>query len=226
MDEATHSPQESLAASHADKTARARIRDAAIRRFARDGMAATSVRVVAQDAGVSAPLVMHHFGSKDGLRAACDRHVNALIWEMKSRLDAELTTDPLSAIRQAQAELPVLEYVARTVAESSEHTDALVDSMVEDTLTYMAKAEAEGLVRPVAEPRERAVVLVLWQLGALVLHEQAKRLLGADLTGPSKATLKFWVPAGEILANGVLDPQRYEELRAASQAALATEEDE
>ena len=54
----------------ADKTARARIRDAAIRRFARDGVAATSLKAIAADAGVSPPLVVHHFGSKAGLREA------------------------------------------------------------------------------------------------------------------------------------------------------------
>lgn len=212
--------------SDLDKTARARIRDAAIRRFARDGVAATSVKAIAEDAGVSAPLVIHHFGSKDGLRAECDRHVNQLTWEMKSTMDSDLTTDPLSSIRRAQTQLPILEYIARTIPDGSKHADALVDSMVEDTLRYMAAAEAEGLVRPAENPRERAVVLVLWQLGALVLHAQAKRLLGADLTGPSKDTIRFWLPAGEILANGVLDPERFEEIRAASQAALANEEGE
>jgi len=210
----------------ADKTARARIRDAAIRRFARDGVAATSLKAIAADAGVSPPLVVHHFGSKDGLRAACDEYVNELTWRMKSRLDSGLSTDPLASIRQAQTDLPILEYIARTIPDGSEHADALVDSMVEDTLRYMAAAEAEGLVRPAANPRERAVVLVLWQLGALVLHEQARRLLGADLTGPSLATIRFWLPAGEILAYGVLDPERFEEIRAASLAALAREETE
>ncbi|HZW98433.1 MAG TPA: TetR family transcriptional regulator [Trueperaceae bacterium] len=212
--------------SDSDKTARARIRDAAIKRFARDGVAATSVKAIAKDARVSAPLVIHHFGSKEGLRAECDRYVNQLTWEMKSRLDSNLSTDPLSSIRQAQTDLPILEYIARTIPDGSEHADSLVDSMVEDTLRYMAAAEADGLVRPVENRRERAIVLVLWQLGALVLHEQAKRLLGADLTGPSAATIRFWLPAGEILANGVLNPERFEEIRAASLAALAKEEGE
>ncbi|WP_237843337.1 TetR/AcrR family transcriptional regulator [Cellulosimicrobium cellulans] len=57
-----------------DLTTRARIRDAAIERFARDGFGA-SVRSVAADVGVSHALVVHHFGSKDGLRQVCDEHV-------------------------------------------------------------------------------------------------------------------------------------------------------
>ncbi|MEX0658697.1 MAG: TetR/AcrR family transcriptional regulator [Egibacteraceae bacterium] len=66
-----------------DRTARARIRDAAITRFAEDGVAGTSVRAIAGQAGVSAALVIHHFGSKEALRAACDEHVAATIRERK-----------------------------------------------------------------------------------------------------------------------------------------------
>lgn len=61
--------------SASDLTARARIRDAALARFGTDGIAATSVRAVAADAGVSPALVVHHFGSKEGLRQACDDYV-------------------------------------------------------------------------------------------------------------------------------------------------------
>ena len=57
-----------------DLTARATVRDCAIAVFARDGFAA-SVRTIAEAAGVSPGLVIHHFGSKDGLRAECDDHV-------------------------------------------------------------------------------------------------------------------------------------------------------
>src|SRR6478735_9012705 len=55
-----------------DLTARARIREAAFRRFAAHGVAATSLRAIAEDAGTSAALVVHHFGSKDGLVRAVD----------------------------------------------------------------------------------------------------------------------------------------------------------
>ncbi|MEL7976529.1 TetR family transcriptional regulator [Isoptericola sp. F-RaC21] len=54
-----------------DKEAtRARLLDAARRRFAEHGYAGTSVRAVAGDAGVDAALVFRYFGSKDGLFVA------------------------------------------------------------------------------------------------------------------------------------------------------------
>ncbi|WP_083751453.1 TetR/AcrR family transcriptional regulator [Saccharothrix sp. ALI-22-I] len=61
--------------SASDLTARVRIRDAALAGFGAEGVAGTSVRAVAADAGVSAALVLHHFGSKEGLRQACDEYV-------------------------------------------------------------------------------------------------------------------------------------------------------
>jgi AcrR family transcriptional regulator len=55
----------------ADLTGKARIHDAAIAHFAGHGFAAASLRGIAEAANVSAGLVRHHFGSKDGLRQAC-----------------------------------------------------------------------------------------------------------------------------------------------------------
>src|SRR5690348_1863963 len=57
-----------------DRTAIARIRDAAIQQFGERGFA-VGLRSIAEAAGVSAGLVIHHFGSKDGLRKACDEFI-------------------------------------------------------------------------------------------------------------------------------------------------------
>ena len=51
-----------------------RILDAALDLFGAQGFSGTSIKAVAQQAGVSPALVIHHFGSKDALRAACDDH--------------------------------------------------------------------------------------------------------------------------------------------------------
>ena len=58
-----------------DVTTRARIRDAAITLFGQRGFARATVRGIAAAAEVSPGLVIHHFGTKDGLRRACDTHV-------------------------------------------------------------------------------------------------------------------------------------------------------
>ena len=51
----------SLASGPADLAPRARIREAALRLYAEHGTQATSIRMVAEEAGMSAGAVMHHF---------------------------------------------------------------------------------------------------------------------------------------------------------------------
>lgn len=198
-----------------DRTARARIRDAAIARFARDGVAATSLKAIAQDVGVSAPLVVHHFGSKDGLRAACDAYVAAEIRDSKrAAMAAGSGLDPLAALRQAGQGPPLLAYLARTLADGSPQVAALIDEMVADAVGYLDDGVGSGVLKPSEYPRERAVVLVLWSLGALVLHDHIERLLGIDLVDGDPEELLGWaVPAAEILARGVLSDSVYERLR-------------
>ena len=53
--------------------ARDRLLEAARARFASDGFDRASLRAIAADAGVSPGLVIHHFGSKDGLWVAIKR---------------------------------------------------------------------------------------------------------------------------------------------------------
>jgi AcrR family transcriptional regulator len=198
----------------ADLTARARIRDAAIVRFAADGVAGTTVRAIAAEAGVSPALVIHHYGSKDALRVACDQHVAALVRESKTAAMAAGTQlDPLAALRQTGEGPPVLRYLATTLVDGSPHVAELVDELVADAVGYMEEGVASGMLRPSDDPRGRATVLTMWSLGALVLHEHVGRLLGIDLTDDPSQAMPYVLPAAEILGRGVLDPTYYDQLR-------------
>jgi AcrR family transcriptional regulator len=202
------------ASSTDDRTTAARIRDAAITCFAEAGVAATSVRTIAAAVDVSPGLVMHHFGSKDHLRQACDRHVAALIREAKEKAVAEgAGIDPVGQIRTYEDGLPLLRYLARTLADGSPHVADLVDEMVADATAYTEQAVETGLMVPSDDPRGRAAVLTLWSLGAVVLHEHVHRLLGADLTGDVTDMAAYAVPAAEVLGRGVLAPGVYERIR-------------
>lgn len=197
-----------------DRTTVARIRDAAIACFADAGVAATSVRTVASRAGVSPGLVMHHFGSKDRLRVACDQHVAALVRESKEKAAADGTgLDPAARIRAYDEGVPLLRYLARTLVDGSPHVAELVDDMVRDAVAYTEQAVDSGLMVPSEDPAGRAAVLTLWSLGALVMHEHVDRVLGADLTGGARGMQAYAVPAAEILGHGVLAPGVYEQIR-------------
>ncbi len=203
-----------MAAPPGDRNARARIRDAALVLFAERGVAATPVRAVAEHAGVSTALVMHHFGSKDALRVACDEHVAATVRERKGAAVAT-GADPLAALRASAQGPPLLRYLARTLVDGSPHVAALVDEMAADAQEYTEAAVASGVCTASDAPRERAVVLTLWSLGALVLHEHLERLLGVDLTGDPSQMGAYAVPATEILSRGVITEDHHQRVREA-----------
>lgn len=217
----TNGPPRRRRTDDPDRTARARIRDAAIERFATHGVAATNLKDIAADAGVSPPLVIHHFGSKEGLKAACDEHIASLIREQKSRAMSDgRNLDPLQAIRDAYGGTPILKYLARTIADGSPHVAELIDEMVEDSLSYLTDGIANGLLKPTENLRESAALLCLWQLGTLVLHEHVKRLLGIDLVeGDPRSLVKWMRINAEILAKGVINEEIYDNWRDAMKAA-------
>jgi len=193
------------ASANDDRTAKARIRDAAIDCFAEHGVAATTARKVAAAADVSPGLVIHHFGSMDGLRAACDRYVTEVIRDQKgSAMAAGPGLDLLGAMRDASlGSLP--RYLARVLVEDSAAVARLVDGIVADVEQYLEDGVATGMLRPTDDPRGRAVVLAAWSLGALAMHHHIERLLGVDLTAPEPGpeVAAYAAPAYEMLADGL-----------------------
>jgi AcrR family transcriptional regulator len=120
-----------------ERSTRTRIRDAAIACFADAGVAATPVRTIAAAADVSPALVIHHFGSKDALRVACDQHVAALVRQGKQEaMHAGPDLDPVGALRRQRAGPPVLAYLARTLVDGSPHVADLLDELVADAVEY------------------------------------------------------------------------------------------
>lgn len=191
-----------------DRTARARIRDAAIHRFAEHGFGRTHLKDIAADAGVTTPLITHHFGSKSGLRAACDEHIAALIKSLKQRGVAEGTRgDIMQLLRDSYAGTPITGYLARTLADGSDNVDDLIDLIVEDAVEYTRDGITQGLIRPLDNLREQVTVLVIWNLGTLVLNRQVERLLDVDLVGGDPRSIARWSSlATGILTHGVIDP--------------------
>lgn len=214
-----------------DRTAVARIRDAALACFAEAGVAASTVRQVAERAGVSPALVIHHFGSKAALRQACDAYVVAFVRERKTAaMRAGPGLDPLALLRPEDDRVPLLPYLARVLAEGSPEVDALVDELVADAEGYLAEGVASGTVRPLDHPKGVAAVLTLWSLGALSLHRHVRRRLGVDLTGSAAHALTatgYVAPAMEILSRGLVDPAIYERMaRGVADAAPVDPEEE
>jgi AcrR family transcriptional regulator len=193
-----------------DVTARARIRDAAITLFGDRGFDGTGMRAIAAAAGVSPALVVHHFGSKAGLRQVCDEHVAAVVRATKQEAMTAGPPDPLELLRTADETQPLLRYVARMLVDGSPGVEALVDTMVADAVDYMQEGVEAGTLRPSEMPYERAVLLCIWQLGSIALHAHVKRLMGVDLLGDRAAILKWGRPALEVFTHGLFADDRWE----------------
>ena len=163
-----------------DLTARARIRDAAIKLFGERGIEGASIRDIAAEAGVSSGLVRHHFGSKEALREACDKYAKERMVQIGSELtrDGDLTgLDPLVLHPLA---FPLQLYLVRSMMDGSETATALflegVDAVEEWTTSF-------GI-----DPKDRrgyAAALAAIKLSVFVFREQVSKALGEDITTPA-----------------------------------------
>lgn len=152
-----------------DLTAVARIRNAALLRFARDGFG-VGLRTIAADAGVTAGLIAHHFGSKDGLRRACDTEVLRLTQEVKrSSMYFGGPTDLMTQMSQVEEYIPATAYAMRSLMEGGELATTLMDLFVGDTVSYMSDAVKAGTVTPSHNEEARARYLLYAGFGALLL---------------------------------------------------------
>lgn len=198
-------------APDADLTTRARIRDAAVARYARDGFD-VPLRVVAEDAGVSAPLILHHFGSKAALRAACDAHVLDVVRRAKEQaLDRTTgTQDMLLQLASIDRYAPLVGYALRCMQAGGEPARAFVDHFVADAEVYLADAVAAGVVRPSRDEKARARYLTVQGLGALLLELTLHPPVDpGDLVGVlHRHRDRMMLPAVEIFTHGLMTDDR------------------
>ena len=160
-----------------DLTARARIRDAAIALFAERGIGPATIRDIAQAAGVSSGLVRHHFGSKEGLRRACDDYAMAELARIRSRIFSDGQTI-LGGLHPAVIQLQ--RYLVRSTLDSPAATSAMFGRMVEMGEQWVAEQEIS-----VADRRAYAAVLVAMQMGMFLMADQLSAALGTDVTKPA-----------------------------------------
>ncbi|NDK32689.1 TetR family transcriptional regulator [Nesterenkonia haasae] len=200
--------------------ARERIRDAAIELFGEHGFNEVSLKEIACRAGVSAPLVIHHYESKRNLRKVCDAFVTEQI--RRTKTESVRIAGPMPrnhALELIQSHRHLLKYLLQAFAAGGPEMDDLFDTLVEDSLEYTAEAEQLGLVYPSTNPRHRAVVLLLQSFGALMLHHQMKRHLGASpLDEESEGLLPYMAAVAEIYTRPLMNAEMYRELMESQQA--------
>jgi AcrR family transcriptional regulator len=186
-----------------DLTGLARIRNAALAGFARDGVAATSIREVAKRAGVSPGLVQHYFQSKTALVEAINAHVLALATDAFSDLPAN--DSPLEAQQElgnrvtafVAANPTALLYVARSAADGEPAALEMFDALLAIAREQWRRLDERGLLRADVDLEWTALHSAVHILGAVLLKDAIDRHLPELFSTPEQ--LQRWNAASNAL---------------------------
>jgi AcrR family transcriptional regulator len=179
-----------------DLTGYARIRNAALAGFARDGVKATSIRAVAERAGVSPGLVQHHFSTKAGLRDAVNAHVVALVSSSFADMPAAVPGANLfeelgeRVTRLVGQQPEALRYAARAIVEDDEAALDLFDSFVAIARAQWELLACKRRLRPDLDVRWGALHTVVFNLGTVLFSKAIDRHLEQPFFTP--AQLERW----------------------------------
>jgi len=155
-----------------DRTAVARIRDAAIEQFGEHGFN-VGLRSIAEAAGVSAALVIHHFGSKEGLLKACDDYIAEEIRGAKT--ESIRSTDPatwFAQMAEIESYAPIMAYLMRHLQSGTELAKSFWQRVIENAEAYIEEGVRAGTIKPSRDPRARARYLGMASGGGFLMYVQ------------------------------------------------------
>lgn len=189
----------------------ARIRDAAIEQFGEHGFS-VGLRAIADSAGVSAALVIHHFGSKEKLRIACDAYIAEVVREAKSEtLQASDPAQWLGQMSEIESYAPLMAYLVRSLQSGSELAKTFWRTMVDNAEQYLDEGVRAGTLKPSRDPRARSRYLAISGGGGFLMYLQMH-----DNPTDLRAVLRDYgeemmLPALEIYTQGLIaDPGIYD----------------
>jgi TetR/AcrR family transcriptional regulator, regulator of cefoperazone and chloramphenicol sensitivity len=175
-----------------DLNGHARIRNAALEAFAREGVKASSVRAIARAAGVSPGLVQHYFPSKDALRDAVNAHVIALAAAHFADLPPTAPGgDPFVALGDRITDLvgaqpDAILYAARAIVEGDAAALELFDGFVTIARAQWDLLADEGLLRSDVDLAWAALHSVIFNLGTVVFRTAIERHLPQPFFTPGE----------------------------------------
>ncbi|EIU67793.1 hypothetical protein MM1S1540310_1038 [Mycobacteroides abscessus subsp. bolletii 1S-154-0310] len=188
-----------------DLTARARIRDAALREFGDKGYDGATIRGIAARAGVSSGLLRHHFGSKQELRDACDEYLVKTMRDINEQVQANVERGD---VHYVSARIPVGQYqayITRALVEGS--AGQLFDEMVAMTEGWLAITDQNRAYPAAVDVKLRAAVITAMALAVPLLQQHVSRGLGVDI-GTPEGDLKMAATLVDVYANPLLTPEQ------------------
>ncbi|GIF19634.1 AcrR family transcriptional regulator [Actinoplanes tereljensis] len=187
-----------------DLTARARIRDAAIELFADRGIDGATIRDIALKAGVSSGLLRHHFGSKEGLRDACDEFVVSELTGVQTRF---MEFPSLNRIEPEW--LRMQRYLIRSLVDGSPTAQVLFDRLVDYGEQWVRSTDLK-----VADPRAYSAVLCVMKMSMFTMGDQLSRVLGVNTAEP-EGWGRMLSASLDIFSHPLVTPEQAEQLRGA-----------
>ena len=196
--------------SQDDLTARARIRDAALEMFADQGIERATIRDIAQKAGVSSGLLRHHFGSKEGLRDACDEFALSEVTGIGNRFLEFQQLDKMSP-----RVLLLQRYLTRSVLDGGPAATALFDRLLEYGEHWLATTDIK-----IQDPKAFILLLSVMKMSLFTSRDLMSRVLGTD-TGELAGWARVLRSSLEVFSTPLITP---EQARMAWDALSAIEE--
>lgn len=171
-----------------DRTARARIRDEALRLFAERNAEAVTLREIAAAAGVSASLVVQHYGSKNGLREAVDEYAVAVLdAALSAATDHPDAFDPARSggiaeriARRIPPGSSVLGYLGKLLIEPGPRGTEVFERLHAVARQTLGRLVDSGLATDGGDPAARAAVLLVNDLAVILLRDRIGGVLGID----------------------------------------------
>lgn len=186
------------------------IRDAAIAEFAAHGFAKSTVRGIAAAAGVSPGLVIHHFGSKDGLRSACDDHVFEALTRVKTEHangSPVFVTGKIFGDEQTRA---YADYLVKSLLDSSPQGQRFFDHYIEILEEVIENGFAGYTLRKTEDRRAQAAALAMLALALPLLEPKMRHALGTEnLEGSMTRLIPSLV---DLYRHGFIDSVPYEQV--------------
>lgn len=166
-----------------------RILRAALAVFGEHGYAAGSIRAIAQLASVSPALVLHHYVSKEELRAACDERVLGYT-DDKGRMLLSGSMPSAADFRDRHPEIDdALAYISRAVTDGGPTGKAWYARWQSASADLLRQLQDNGQVRADIDAEQAAALLASFGFGVLgTQHLLAAHLGGDDLMADPAAT--------------------------------------
>jgi AcrR family transcriptional regulator len=194
-----------------DLSTKTRIRDAALAVIAERGLGGASVRAIAEQAAVSPALVVHHFGSKQGV------YDEVAAWALEvlgtATRGADTGSSPADAHEQRQAAMDELldrvphlgGYLRRLLIEPSPEGVGWFREAVRVTAGDLGRREQEGLARPSGDRAAEAAMLLVLSMAPVMLRPLLEAALDTDLAAP-EGRQRWRAAQAEMLTSALYPP--------------------